>query len=130
MVCVSESSDFQLAPTSIHVTQTTPAIVNITFTRDNIALEPNETVRLRFIQPFTPLLGEFLLDTIDMTIINTDSELRENTEYNGIAEQQNEEFQEFQECICAKYASPVKLHTRIIVICTTCYRKWAWLWCM
>lgn len=75
MVCVSESSDFYLASTSIRVTPTTPAIVNITFTRDNIALEPNETVRLRFIPTLIPELGEFLLDTIDITIIDTDSEL-------------------------------------------------------
>ena len=67
------SSDFQLAQTSIRVTTTTPANVLITFTRDNVALEPNETVRLQFIPDFTPQVGETLLDTIDVTIRDTDS---------------------------------------------------------
>lgn len=75
MVCVSETSDFQVAPTSVRVTPTKPAIVQVTFTRDNIALEPNETVRLRFTPRFTPPIGEILLDTIDITIIDTDSKL-------------------------------------------------------
>lgn len=68
-----ENSDFQLVTTSILVTPTTPAIVQITLLRDNVALEPNETVRLRFMQTVNTEVGEFLLNTIDVTIRDTDS---------------------------------------------------------
>ena len=68
-----ENSDFQLTPTSILVTPTTPAIIQITLLRDNVALEPNETVRLQFMPEFAPQVGEILLDTIDVTIRDTDS---------------------------------------------------------
>ena len=108
MVCVSESNDFQVAPTSIHVTPTTPAIVQVTFTRDNIAQEPNKTVRLRFTPQFTSPIGEILLDTIDITVIDTDSKLYiGDTRKHKIMEQQNNRIKKL--CICAKYTSDAPL---------------------
>ena len=42
---------------------------------DNVALEPNETVRLRLVPTSQLETGEILLDTIDITILDSDSKL-------------------------------------------------------
>ena len=130
MVCVSESSNFQVAPTSIYVTPTTPAIVQVTFTRDNIAQESNETVCLRLIPLSILQLGEILLDTIDITIIDTESELLgilENTN-NGTVEQQQQNKNSKKLCICAKYKTHASLPRPILypVVrpCRWCVEEW------
>ena len=69
----SGTDDFQVTPSTVTVTPTTPAIVEVKFTMDGIALEPSETVSLSFIPPGGVPLQEVLLDTIELTINDVDS---------------------------------------------------------
>ena len=71
----SESSDFQLETTMIHVPRNANVTVRINLMMDNVALEPNETVRLRLVPTSQLETGEILLDTFDITIRDTDSKL-------------------------------------------------------
>jgi len=49
------------------------AIVEVNFIMDGIALEPNETVSLRFLPTVSVPVQEVLLDTIELTINDVDS---------------------------------------------------------
>ena len=59
----------------IRVLLTTNVNVRINLMMDNVALEPNETVRLRLVPTSQLETGEILLDTIDITILDSDSKL-------------------------------------------------------
>ena len=62
-----------MTPSTVTVTPTTPAIVEVNFIMDGIALEPNETVSLRFLPTVSVPIQEVLLDTIELTISDVDS---------------------------------------------------------
>ena len=62
-----------MTPSTVTVTLNTPAIVQVIFTMDGIALEPNETVSLTFVPEVNPLFQEIHLDTIELTITDVDS---------------------------------------------------------
>lgn len=59
----------------IRVLLTTNVSVRINLMMDNVALEPNETVRLRLVPTSQLETGEIVLDTIDITILDSDSKL-------------------------------------------------------
>ena len=59
----------------IRVLLTTNVNVRINLMMDNVALEPNETVRLRLVPTSQLETGEIVLDTIDITILDSDSKL-------------------------------------------------------
>ena len=59
----------------IHVPRNADVTVRINLMMDNVALEPNETVRLRLVPTSQLETGEILLDTFDITIRDTDSKL-------------------------------------------------------
>lgn len=69
----SGTNDFQVTPSTVTFTTTTTAIVEVNFIMDGIALEPNETVSLRFLPTVNPFFQEVLLDTIELTITDVDS---------------------------------------------------------
>ena len=69
----SGTDDFQVTPSTVTVTPMTPAIVEVNFIMDGIALEPNETVSLRFLPTVSVPIQEVLLDTIELTISDVDS---------------------------------------------------------
>ena len=59
----------------IRALRTTNVNVRINLMMDNVALEPNETVRLRLVPTSQLETGEILLDTIDIIILDSDSTL-------------------------------------------------------
>ena len=59
----------------IRALRTTNVNVRINLMMDNVALEPNETVRLRLVPTSQLETGEILLDTIDIIILDSDSKL-------------------------------------------------------
>ena len=72
-----EGSDFTVANTSVSPTPDISQMVIITFQEDSVALEPNETFQLLLTPEndasMPTALNEFLVDTLDLTIIDQDS---------------------------------------------------------